>query len=233
MPADARTHRWDEESPGARLWRQFRREQDRHSDFYRAQVKAFLPAFMGDRRSPPLGERWVALAGLSFHGDYARDIAVLSDLGPSAHPGNGVILPRGSTLRLVDTFLEIWSTLYDSGFFYVFVVEDGTLAGTTVAVDDYMLYTYTTPRQALATALLVPVGDPTIGDADAIRTRYERLVAILDAQAVSHRADWTEYHRLYPQVFGGPVEPPYRFADAPVSLATDLATLGLPPAHRV
>ena len=198
-----------------------------------AQVDAFLPTFLkGDPARPPRGDRWVALADLSFQLGDERGIGSLIDLAPSVDPGGWEVLPRRSTLRLVDTFWDMWGGGYIAGIFFDFAVEDGPLAERTLTVCDYVRLSWANgvPRRTLAAALLVPAGDPTIGDAEAARTRYERLVAIMGSGIISRRADVAEGYRRHAHAFGGPLKPP-GLDHEPVALATDLAALGLPPAR--
>jgi uncharacterized protein YfiM (DUF2279 family) len=178
-----------------------------------------LPAFLtGDPLHPSLGSRWVTLADLALNSHAGWDepqraeIGFVFDLSPSVHDVTFDVLPRGSTLRLVELFWEMWGYGYLAGIFFDLFVEDGLLAGRTVTVGDYSRDSWGrgVPRRTLAAALIVPAGDPAIRDPAAARERYERIVQILrDIGTPTTRSD------------GAPCEP--------ISVASDLDALGARP----
>jgi hypothetical protein len=147
-------------------------------------ITAMLPSFL--LTSPtPIGSRWTTIAALSCGRDERVD-GTIFDIDPSAHPASvAVVLPRGTNLRLVDTFLENWGAL-PVGISYDLLVEDGSLAGRTFEVPDLVCDGwFSRPRPTLAVALIVPADDPAATDEGAARAHYAAVIARLRAFSLS------------------------------------------------
>lgn len=176
-----------------------------------ARLDDLLPAFLtGDPLHPLVGSHWVTLADLSLLEEDDRPAGFIFDLAPSASAAARAVLPRGSTLRLLDPFWDMWGYGYLAGILFDLAVEDGPLAGQTVMVVDNARHSGLNglPRRTLAAALIVPADDPAAHDVGLARARYDQLVEIL-RDAVPHaRSD------------GMRIEP--------VSLPSDLAAIGFP-----
>jgi hypothetical protein len=180
-------------------------------------VDAVLPAFLfqapeGDLRRSSLWTNLADLAlglGSQWVGDdssrtgigYVRDLVAPGALGlePSER-----VLPRGSRLRLLEPFYEMWGYGYVAETFHDLAVETGALAGRMITVGDYARTSWANglPRRTLAAALIVPAEAPDAEGSGAGLQRYERAVAALrDAGAPVTRTD------------GLPVEPLVREGD--------------------
>ena len=166
-------------------------------------VDAILPAFLlPDRQDGTRpGSRWTNLADLAlaygpeWGGErpatvgYVRDLAIPGVLGPEP-PGR--VLPRGSRLRLLEPYYEMWGYGYLAGVFYDLAVETGAMAGCTVTVGDYarMSWANGVSRRTLAAALIVPADSPDASGPGVALRRYERAVAVLrDAGVPVSRPD--------------------------------------------
>ncbi len=157
------------------------------------EVDAILPAFMtSDHRVT--GEMtntiWATLADLSVQPDSERDgIGFIAELAsPAARSGFGSVwvLPRGSTLRLLNAYWDVRGYGYLAGVFYDLAVESGPQAGATVTVGDYARSSWANgvPRRTIAAALIVPIDAPEVRDPSAGLVRYERVVEVLRAAGV-------------------------------------------------
>jgi hypothetical protein len=156
-------------------------------------VDAILPAFLlSDRQDGArLGSHWTNLADLAlsygpeWSGErpapavgYVRDLAIPGVLGPEP-PGR--VLPRGSRLRLLEPYCEMWGYGYLAGVFYDLAVETGPMAGRTVTVGDYARTSWMNgiSRRTLAAALIVPADSSDAADPASAHRRYERVIAVL------------------------------------------------------
>ncbi len=159
----------------------------REAAWDRARVQGrldkLLPAFLtGGPVRPPVGTRWITLANLALGVDEDRQVGFIFDLAPSVHAVPYAVLPRGTTLRLLEPFSEMWGSGYCAGVFFDLAVEDGPLAGQTVTLGEsaHVDWANGGPRRTLAAALIAPIDDPATHDGVLARARYDLLAQILD-----------------------------------------------------
>jgi hypothetical protein len=186
-----------------------------------ARLDEVLPAFLIGPGHAETGSRWTNLADLSLArwddpdvwGD--REVNGVIDLAPSVHAIEREVLPRGSILRLNRWFDDYWPTYCYGGIFTDLLVEDGLLAGGSVAYGDYAntSWAYGVPRRTLAAALTVPIDHPAANDTVAARALYDRVTEIL--REIGTPTAW-------------PPTSPYRGnAIEPISIPSDLDAIGI------
>jgi hypothetical protein len=188
----------------------------RDAEARQRSVDAILPAFLlpapeGGARQ---GSRWTNLADLALSWDQDRGVGFVFDLstpnvlGPQPPER---VLPRGSQLRLLEPYWEMWGFGYVAGVFYDLAVETGPMAGRTVTVGDYARISWANGayRLTLAAALIVPADARDASKPDEGVRRYgHALTALRDA--------------------GFPVMRGERSSAEPLDRAGDLLALGSP-----
>ncbi len=150
-----------------------------------ARVDRLLPTFLTDNMwampHAGIGSRWVTLADLALAAEPDRPVHLVFDLVPTARGNADQVLPRGTALRMIGTYWDVGACQAVYAVCFDFAVEDGPMAGRTIAVDDGArhLWRVGAPRRTLAASMIVARGDASAIDGTAAISRYNSMVDAL------------------------------------------------------